>query len=78
MCHSIGKPGPQRKAIRYSFYEKPSASPTVFLGRGKTSTRKKIATLADEVKRRLVNQDRWHSQKEKLEEIRKFCKKLID
>ena len=51
----ITKEGMKGTRIRHSYYEKPSTSPTVFHGRGATSTRSKIVTLAEEVKRRLAN-----------------------
>ena len=64
--------------IRHGFYEKPSARPTVFHGRGATSSRSEIITLAEEVKRRLANMDRSHGKEERKEELRRFSQKMVD
>ena len=64
--------------IRHGYYEKPSTSPTVFHGRGATSTRSKIITLAEEVKRRLSNMDRDTGKEGRLEEMKRFSQKLAD
>ena len=70
--------GREGMLIRHGFYEKPSSSPTVFHGRGATSTRSKIITLAEEVKRRLLNMDRSHGKEERKQEIKKFSQKMVD
>ena len=70
--------GREGTLIRHGFFEKPSASPTVFHRRGATSTRSKIITLAKEVKRRLINMDRTHGKKERKEELKKFSQKMVD
>ena len=50
----------------------------VFYGRGACSSKQKIVTLAEEVRRRLTNQDRFHSIEERLQELNNFSQKLID
>ena len=66
------------KVIRHSYYEKPTTSPLVFTGRGACSTKQKITILSEEVKRRLYNQDRFHSIKERERELERFSKKMVD
>ena len=65
-------------SIRHSYYEKPSTSPLVFHGRGAVATRQKIITLAEEVRRRMMNADQDHSKEERLMILEKFSQKLID
>ena len=42
------------------------------------ATRQKIVTLAEEVRRRMMNMDRQSTKKERLEVLRKFSQKLED
>ena len=64
--------------VRHSFYEKPITSPLVFHGRGACATRQKIVTLAEEIKRRMLNMDPLHSKEERIEIILKFSQKMVD
>ena len=66
------------RVICHSYYEKPTTSPLVFHGRGACSTKQKITILSEEVKRRLYNQDKLHSIKERETELERFSKKMID
>ena len=70
--------GKKGTVVRHGFYEKPSSSPTVFHGRGATSTKSKIITLAEEVKRRLLNMDRSHGKEERIQELKRFSQKMVD
>ena len=64
--------------VRHSFYEKPITSPLVFHGRGACASRQKIVTLAEEIKRRMLNMDTEHTKEERLTVIRKFIQKMVD
>ena len=64
--------------IRHSFYEKPITSPLVFHGRGACATRQKIVTLAEEIKRRILNMDPYHTKEERLKVLRELSQKMTD
>ena len=74
----VNREGMKGTRIRHGYYEKPSTSPTVFHGRGATSTRSKIVTLAEEIKRRLANLDTYSGKEERLVEMKRFSQKLAD
>ena len=70
--------GGQGTLVRHSYYKKPSTSPLVFHARGACPARQKIIILAEEMKRRLFNQDRSHSVEERMVDGKIFIQKLID
>ena len=66
------------RKIRHNYYEKPTTNPLVFHGRGACAIKQKVVIHGEEVKRRLLNQDREHSEEERKKELFKFCQKLMD
>ena len=64
--------------VRHTYYEKEITSPLVFHGRGATSSRQKIVVLAEEAKRRMFNQDCFHTESERLDTLVRFIQKLVD
>ena len=65
------------KVICHTYYEKPSTSPLVFHGRGACSIKQKIVILGEEVKRRMLNQDRYHTRQERVQEMVNFSQKTV-
>ena len=68
----------QGMVIRHTFYEKQVTSPLVFHNRGACPTKQKVIILAEEVKRRLYNQDKDHRVKDRLRDLTTFTQKMID
>ena len=64
--------------IRHSFYQKDTTSPLVFHAAGAYSWRPKITTMAEEFRRRLLNMDTGHSEKDKEDVIKDFLQKMAD
>ena len=74
------EPGPQGRGtrIRHTYFEKKVTSPLVFHNRGACSTKQKFIILAEETKRRLYNQDRYHTTQDRLVDLKVLIQKLID
>ena len=64
--------------IRHSFYQKENSSPLVFHTQGAYGFRPKIVTMAEEFRRRLLNMDTGHSEKDKEDVIKDFLQKMAD
>ena len=64
--------------VRHSYNEKPSTSPLVFHARGACPSRQKIIILAEELKRRMFNQDRRHTIEERMSDIKVYIQKMVD
>lgn len=64
--------------VRHTFFEKSMASPFVFHSRSSYNWKAKILTLGEEVKMRLMNMDRTHSEQEKVREIKTFLIKMAN
>lgn len=64
--------------IRHSFYQKPTTSPLVFHSEGAHSSKSKILTLSEELHRRLLNMDTYHSWDDQKEVIVDFIQKMCD
>ena len=64
--------------VRHTFYEKDVSAPLVFHAKGAHTWRSKLVTLSEEVRRRLRNTDRLHTEAEVVQMIATFAQKLID
>ena len=64
--------------MRHTFYEKPLASPLVFHSRSAYNWKAKVVTLSEEVKRRLMNMDLYHSEAERVEVLTTFLGKMAN
>ena len=64
--------------IRHTFFEKKMTSPLVFHARSAYNWRAKIVTLGEEVKRRLMNSDRQHTEEERAAILRTFLVKMAN
>ena len=54
------------------------ASPLVFHSRSAYSWKAKLVTLSEEVKRRLMNMDLFHTEQERVEVLATFLKKMAN
>ena len=68
----------QVATVRHTFYEKPMASPLVFHSRLAYNWKAKVVTLSEEVKRRLMNMDLYHTEGERVEVLATFLKKMTN
>ena len=64
--------------IRHTFYQKVTTSPLVFHAQEVYGWKAKITTLAEELGRRLVKMDGYHTEKEISEVGTDFLQKLAD
>ena len=64
--------------IRHTFYQKAITSPLVFHACGACRWKPKITTLAEELGRRLVNMDPYHTEQERSDVVQDFIQKLTD
>ena len=64
--------------IRHSFFQKPTTSPLVFHSGGAHSWRSKLITLAEELRRRLLNMETFHTWDEQRHVIKDFLQKMCD
>ena len=64
--------------VRHTFYQKLSTSPLVFNSKGAHTWQSKIVTLAEELKRRFLNMDSYHTTDERLVVVTDFLHKMLD
>ena len=58
--------------IRHTFFQKATTSPLVFHARSAYGWKPKITTLAEELGRRLVNMDPYHTEEERSAVVEDF------
>ena len=72
---AVGLENRETGSIRHTYFKKKAKSPLAFHGRRACPRKQKILILAEEVRRRMTNQDKFHSRDERIQLLRKLVRR---